>query len=77
MLTLGISAANVLGDLDRAQEFYNRARQRVSRFFDASDYTVAEALATMAYFAFGQVTSGGTAHQERAFSYEPSCVTTG
>lgn len=48
-------AANVLGDLERAQEFYNRARHKVSQFFDVSDYTVAEALASMAYFAFGQV----------------------
>jgi hypothetical protein len=45
----------VIGDLQRAHEFYNRARQKVAQCFDTSDYTVAEALATMAYYAFGKV----------------------
>lgn len=47
-------ACNVIGDVRRANQFYNRARQKVAPFFDTSDYTVAESLATMGYFAFGQ-----------------------
>lgn len=59
----GPLACNVIGDVRRANQFYNRARLKVAPFFDTSDYTVAESLATMAYFAFGQVGTAPGGHR--------------
>jgi hypothetical protein len=49
MLTVFAIGALMVGNVDLAREFRAKAREDLSRYFDMSDYSVAQALVALAY----------------------------